>query len=121
MEAVLTSLRGGVTVLDTELRVEVWNERAFDLWGVRDDEVRGKHFMMLDIGLPVQLLAKPIRACLAGESDTESLSLDAISRRGKPIVCDVTCTPMRRANGVDIRGVIVVMEESAARPAPVSA
>jgi two-component system, chemotaxis family, CheB/CheR fusion protein len=36
MEAVLASLRGGVAVLDSELRIEVWNERAFDLWGVRD-------------------------------------------------------------------------------------
>jgi two-component system CheB/CheR fusion protein len=112
MEAVLGSLRGGVAVLDPELRVEVWNERAFDLWGVRDDEVRGMHFMMLDIGLPVQSLAKPIRACLAGESESESVTLNAINRRGKPVSCDVTCTPMRRGNGDSVRGVIVVMEES---------
>ena len=52
LEAVLTTLRGGVAVLDTELCVEVWNQKAVDLWGVRDDEVRGVHFMMLDIGLP---------------------------------------------------------------------
>ena len=115
MEAVLASLRGGVVVLDTELRVEVWNEKATDLWGVRDEEVRGMHFMMLDIGLPVQALAKPIRACLSGESESESLSLEAINRRGKPITCDVTCTPMRRANGDDVRGVIVLMEETGAR------
>jgi len=121
MAAVLTSLRGGVAVLDTELRVEVWNERAVDLWGLRDDEVRGMHFMMLDIGLPVQSLARPIRACLAGESESESVTLEAINRRGKPIVCDVTCTPMRRADGSSIRGVILVMEESAPRAASVGA
>ena len=115
MQAVLGSLRGGVVVLDTELRVEVWNEKATDLWGVRDDEVRGMHFMMLDIGLPVQALAKPIRACLSGEVESETLSLDAINRRGKSITCEVTCTPMRRANGDDVRGVIVLMEESSAR------
>jgi two-component system, chemotaxis family, CheB/CheR fusion protein len=112
MEAVLASLRGGVAVLDPELRIDVWNEKAFDLWGVRDDEVRGVHFMMLDIGLPVQTLAKSIRACLAGESESEHVTLDAITRRGKPIVCDVTCTPMRRANSDVIRGVIVLMEEA---------
>jgi len=112
MEAVLGSLRGGVVVLDTELRIEVWNEKATDLWGVRDDEVRGMHFMMVDIGLPVQALAKPIRACLSGEVESETLSLEAINRRGKPITCEVTCTPMRRANGDDVRGVIVLMEES---------
>ena len=120
MEAVLGSLSGGVVVLDTELRVEVWNEKATDLWGVRDEEVRGMHFMMLDIGLPVQALAKPIRACLSGEAESEVLSLEAINRRGKPITCEVTCTPMRRANGDDVRGVIVLMEETARQTAKVS-
>ena len=115
MEAVLASLRGGVAVLDTELRVEVWNEKAYDLWGIRDDEVRGMHFMMLDIGLPVQTLAKPIRACLAGESESEAVSLEAINRRGKPITCEVTCTPMRRATSDEVRGVIVLMEEVGSR------
>ena len=115
MEVVLASLRGGVAVLDTEMRVEVWSEKAYDLWGVRDDEVRGMHFMMLDIGLPVQTLAKPIRACLAGESESEAVSLEAINRRGKPITCEVTCTPMRRANSDEVRGVIVLMEEDGSR------
>jgi len=114
MEAVLASLRGGVVVLDTELRVEVWNDKATDLWGIRGDEVRGMHFMMLDIGFPVQALAKPIRACLSGEAESETLSIEAINRRGKPITCEVTCTPMRRANGEEVRGVIVLMEESSA-------
>ena len=117
MEAVLGSLRGGVAVVDHDLRIEVWNAKAFDLWGVRDDEVRGVHFMMLDIGLPVQALTKSIRACLAGESESEHVTLDAITRRGKRIVCDVTCTPMRRANSAVVRGVIVLMEEASARPA----
>jgi two-component system CheB/CheR fusion protein len=69
----------------------------------------------------VQSLARPIRACLAGESESESVTLEAINRRGKPIVCDVTCTPMRRADGSSIRGVILVMEESAPRAASVGA
>ena len=115
MQAVLASLRGGVVVLDTELRVEVWNEKAVDLWGVRADEVRGMHFMMLDIGLPVQMLTKAIRACLLGESERETLTIEAINRRGKPITCEVTCTPMWRASGDEVRGVILVMEESGAR------
>ena len=115
MQAVLASLRGGVVVLDTELRVEVWNEKAVDLWGVRADEVRGMHFMMLDIGLPVQMLTKAIRACLLGESERETLTIEAINRRGKPITCEVTCTPMWRASGDEVRGVILVMEEGGAR------
>ena len=111
MESVLRSLRGGVAVLDTELRIEAWNERAYDLWGVRGEEVRGKHFMMLDIGLPVQMLAKTIRACLTGDSPGEETSVAAINRRGKSISCKVTCTPLQRGTDGKIRGVIVVMED----------
>lgn len=73
--------------------------------------------MMLDTGLPVQALAKPIRACLSGESENEFVALDAINRRGKPFVCDVTCTPMRRADSAQVRGVIVLMEEAGQRSA----
>ena len=112
MESVLTSLRGGVAVLDNDLRIEVWNDKAFDLWGLRGDEVHGLHFMMLDIGLPVQVLAKPIRSCLAGDSASEEVSVQAINRRGKPITCTVTCTPMHGGGNGGIRGVIVVMEEA---------
>ncbi|HUQ83100.1 MAG TPA: PAS domain-containing protein, partial [Gemmatimonadaceae bacterium] len=111
MQAVFGSLRAGVAVVDNELRVEVWNDRAFDLWGVRQDEVRGMHFMMLDIGLPVQSLAKQIRACLAGESAAETVSLDAINRRGKRITCSVNLTPLRKAGSEEVRGVIVLMED----------
>ena len=117
LRAIGAAMRGGVVVLDTDLRVEVWNEKAYELWGVRDDEVRGMHFMMLDIGLPVQTLAKPIRACLLGESESESLSVEAVNRRGKSITCEITCMPMRRSNGDEVRGVIVLMEETGQRGA----
>jgi two-component system CheB/CheR fusion protein len=113
MESILASLRGGVAVLDDDLRVDVWNERASELWGVRADEVRGVHFMMLDIGLPVQTLAKPIRTCLAGESETEEVTVAATNRRGKAITCAVSCMPLRSSAEARIRGVIVVMEEAA--------
>ena len=34
MEAVLGSLRGGIVVTDTDLRVQTWNYQAEDLWGL---------------------------------------------------------------------------------------
>ena len=52
LEAILTSLRAGVAVVDRDLQVQVWNQRAEDLWGLRRDEAVGQHFLNLDIGLP---------------------------------------------------------------------
>jgi two-component system CheB/CheR fusion protein len=107
--AVLRSLHGGVAVLDHELRVQVWNQKMEDLWGLRRDEVEGKHFMNLDIGLPVADLAASIRTSLNGEGDIEK-TLDATNRRGKPVACKVLVTEL---TGSEDRGVIILVEEQA--------
>ena len=56
-------------MLDRNYNVLVWNRRAEDLWGLRADEVKGKSFLNLDIGLPAGELRPIIRACLCGETD----------------------------------------------------
>jgi two-component system CheB/CheR fusion protein len=114
LESILTSMRGGVVVVDQDLRVQIWNHKAEDLWGLRDDEVQNKNFLNLDIGLPVEQLRQPIRACMTQETDCVETELDAVNRRGHKIKCKVTCTPQLNANG-DVRGVIMVMEDM--RPA----
>jgi two-component system CheB/CheR fusion protein len=111
LESILASFRGGVVVLDRDLVVLVWNHKAEDLWGLRAEEVRERHFLNLDIGLPVSELRHTIKACLAGE-ETSEVVLDAVNRRGRPIRCQVTCTPLL-APGKEVRGVIMLMEEIA--------
>lgn len=69
LQSILTSLRAAVVVLDLNFTALIWNHRAEDLWGLRSDEVQGQSFFNLDIGLPVKSLRRPIRACLAGETN----------------------------------------------------
>jgi two-component system CheB/CheR fusion protein len=110
MEAVFTGLRAGVTVVDRNLRVQVWNSRAEDLWGVRRDEAVGEHLLNLDIGLPVDRLKPAVRRLLSGGSpDHDQLVLDAINRRGRPVRVHVTATPLGGAD--DAAGVIILMDE----------
>ncbi|HVX37953.1 MAG TPA: CheR family methyltransferase [Gemmatimonadaceae bacterium] len=111
LESILTSLRGGVIVVDSDMRVLVWNARAHDLWGLREEEVVGKHFLGLDIGLPVERLKQPMRAALSNaKGDGAEVVVDATNRRGKAIRCAVgitrLVTPAR-----DLRGLILVMNE----------
>jgi two-component system, chemotaxis family, CheB/CheR fusion protein len=115
LESILRSVHSGVVALDPEMRVTVWNRRAEDLWGLRAEEVRDKHFLSLDIGLPVDELKQPIRACLAGEQESQELVLTASNRRGKSIHCEVTLTPLLppQASG---RGVILLMHERVGQP-----
>ncbi|HEX2277375.1 MAG TPA: chemotaxis protein CheR, partial [Candidatus Tectomicrobia bacterium] len=63
-----------------------------------------------DIGLPLEPLRGPIRACLAGEMNHQEAVLDATNRRGKAIQCRVTCTPLTTPKG-EQQGVILLIEE----------
>jgi two-component system CheB/CheR fusion protein len=66
----------------------------------------------LDIGLPVDQLKGPIRACLANDSQFMEVVLDATNRRGKPMRVKVTCTQLVDPKGGDPQGVILMMEET---------
>jgi two-component system CheB/CheR fusion protein len=110
LESVLGSMRGAAVVVNRDLNVLVWNERAHDLWGLRADEVHGKSILNLDIGLPVGELRAPIRACLQDGADYKDITLDAVNRRGKSMRCRVTCTPLL-SSGKRRDGVILMMDE----------
>jgi two-component system, chemotaxis family, CheB/CheR fusion protein len=109
VESILTSLGIGVAVVDRELRVQMWNDSAKEMWGVDLDQVRDQHFLNLDIGLPVQSLRDSLRACLTGASTDGEGQIEARDRRGRDIVCRVRVAPLAGVRG-DIAGAIVLME-----------
>ena len=112
LESILRSLGSAVIVLDRKFEVERWNQQARELWGLIEDEVRGTHFLNLDIGLPVDELRGPIRDVANGRSENGTVELAAINRRGRPVDVKVQLSPLTRGNDVD--GVILVMEADAA-------
>ncbi|HEV7519308.1 MAG TPA: PAS domain-containing protein, partial [Thermoanaerobaculia bacterium] len=111
LESILGSLNVGVAVLEPDLSVAVWSQRAEDLWGLRKEEALGRPFLKMDIGIPLTRLKQPIRDCLAGTAEGETVSIDGVNRRGKPIRCQVTCTLLEESNGRAHR-VLLVMAES---------
>jgi two-component system CheB/CheR fusion protein len=113
--SILAGLEIGVVAVDPKLQVLAWNHRAEDMWGLRADEVRGRHLMNLDIGLPVEQLRQPIRSVLTGESARAELTVDCLNRRDQPIRCPIRCAPLNGANG-EMLGAILVMEEVPAPP-----
>ena len=112
LESLLLSQPGGLVVIDPDLRISVWNDRSAELWGLRTDEAPGQHFLNIDIGLPVEDLRHPIRVILAGDSPGETVELDATNRRGREFRCRVSMNPLIN-RAAQIRGVILVMEETA--------
>ena len=113
LESVFASLSSAVVVVDRDLRIKVWNDRAADLWGMRADETRQTHFLGLDIGLPVAELRQLLKDVLSGTQERAAAIMPATSRRGRAIECKVSMSPLR---GVDPMpaGVILFMEEIAA-------
>jgi two-component system CheB/CheR fusion protein len=105
---ILANLQMGVAVLDSNLRIQLWNRRAEDLWGVRADETVGHHLLGLDIGLPLGELAQPIKNCLTSKNGRTSLTVKATNRRGREFSCRVQCAAMPGRNGG--RGLILLME-----------
>ena len=110
LESIWAGLGGAVAVLDPDLRVLVWNRGSEDLWGLRQEEVQGQHFLNLDIGLPVDKVRPALRTSMSGRNGTQTILVEATNRRGKPIRVRVSCSPLV-GDHEDIHGVILVIEE----------
>ena len=109
LHSILASLRAAVVVLNGDLEVEIWSEKAQELWGLRQDEVEGQPFLSLDIGLPVEELREPILQGMNDGPRGSEVMLDGVNRRGRPLRCRITCT--RLGDGQGSPGAILLMEE----------
>jgi two-component system CheB/CheR fusion protein len=114
LETILTGLRAGVAVLDGDMRILVWNRHAEDLWGLRQEETVGQHFLNLDIGLPTEQLRPLIRRTLGGETGPHEVVLSAVNRRGRPIQVRVAGSPLDGIDG-EASGAILLMEQDSAQ------
>jgi len=110
LESILTSINAAVVVVDSNVHITVWNTWAEEMWGLRENEVKGQSLLTLDIGLPVEKLAGPIRACITGECEHQEITLEARNRRGKSFSCSTSLSPfigLRQAT----EGVVLIMRE----------
>lgn len=72
-----------------------------------------KHYSeIIDIGLPVEDLQQPLRICMTEEPQAIEVPLAATNRRGKAILCKVTCTPLSGSRK-EIQGAVMLMEQVA--------
>ena len=113
LETILTTIGLAVAVLDRNQRVQIWNGKARELWGVTPEEAEDEHLMALDIGLPVEKLRQQIRDTLGGRSEREELVVDATNRRGKAFTCRVTFLPLGSGGDGNVSGLIMLMEDVA--------
>jgi two-component system, chemotaxis family, CheB/CheR fusion protein len=114
LETILASFDVAVAVLDGAQRVIVWNELAEDLWGLRAEEARGRHFLNLDIGLPLDKLVQPLRDAAGGDGKAP-LPLPAVDRRGRAFTCELRVLPTGNSPADETEpSAIVLMSRAAA-------
>jgi len=118
LQSILGSLTVGVVVIDRSLNVLAWNRQAQSMWGLRAEEVLGRSILSLDIGLPVEQLS--LHQFLVGKSARQMLNVDSVSRRGKMIRCEVSCSQLLGPSGQQ-EGIIVLMEDITEREAMATA
>jgi two-component system CheB/CheR fusion protein len=113
LSGILRSVPLGVVVLNDELRVELWNDVAADMWGLRHDEVHGRQFLALDIGMPLERLRQPLITLAQTPDRPAEVTMAATNRRGRSITVRVFCASA--GSGADHgRGVILLMQEVSA-------
>ncbi len=110
LESVLSSVNVGVVVVDKALNVVLWNKEAKNLWGLPTEEVVGRPFLKLDIGLPVKKMKEPLKTFLESNRTSQELLLKAFNRKGQAIQCrtmfNIILGPKKERQGV-----VLVMEE----------
>ena len=108
LRAITGRIEVGAAVLDRDLHVQVWNEKAADMWGLRSDEVTGKSIFDLDIGLPTEELRTMVGEVLRAKPSHNEVIVDAVDRRGRSMRCRVSASVL--ADGEQASGVVMVME-----------
>jgi two-component system CheB/CheR fusion protein len=111
LSGILRSVPLAVVVMDEHLHVELWNDVAADMWGVRQADVKGKHFLGLDIGLPVHQLRQPLLALKHAPDAVSETTIHGTNRHGRPVKVRVLCSSVGGA-AAEVQGAILLMQET---------
>jgi two-component system CheB/CheR fusion protein len=111
LEGILGNLGMAVIVLDHEQRVQLWNDTATELWGLRERETQGQHFLSLDTGFPMAELRVAVRNALSDKAESVEVTVDAVNRRGQAFTCEVRVLPLVDAGRTNY-GAMLLMSPS---------
>jgi two-component system CheB/CheR fusion protein len=112
LSGILRSVPLGIVVMNDDLQIELWNDVAADMWGLRQDEVKGKHLLGLEIGLPVQQLRLPLIALRREPDQVSERTVQATNRRGRAINVRVIMASVGGKEAEAAHGVILLMQEA---------
>jgi two-component system CheB/CheR fusion protein len=92
LDSLLTGLPGGLVVVDRDLVVRVWSDRAESRWGLRRADAHGRPLADLGLGVDVDAVRRVLHGDMARTADREGRQVD--------------CQPLLAGGGV--AGVVLV-------------
>lgn len=111
LQALLSSARSGVAIVDPELRVVAWNEASEALWGVPSSAAVDRRLEELDTAIPMNDVASSLREVAEGKRRRWKTRLEARNRHGRAIQVGVRCVPFVDEGG-EPRGAVILVEEA---------
>jgi len=111
LASILSGVPFAICVIDIELTVQLWNDRAAEIWGVDPEAAVGRSLLELDLGFPVATLEASMRACVAGEGNRQ-VTAEGVRRDGRTFQCHVAVTELRHDRGVQWGAIVVTTEPS---------
>ena len=94
LNSLVNSIQLGLTVVDREMRVVVWNGAAEELWGLRSDETIGAPLTVARHGpAPGRGQTVDRQRIWSTPDSTGEVVVDAVNRRGRQARIRVTCSP----------------------------
>ncbi|MBE1552916.1 two-component system CheB/CheR fusion protein [Mycobacterium sp. OAS707] len=112
VDSLVDSIYLGMTVVDKEMRVLIWNRGCEELWGLRTEETVGAMLPDLDFGLPMDEVKQLIGKAFVDLDSFGEATVDAINRRGRSLRIRVSCTAFRDSAN-SINGAVLLMEAQA--------
>jgi two-component system, chemotaxis family, CheB/CheR fusion protein len=105
----------GVLVVDTDLLVQLWNESAEQMTGLRGFEAQGRRLTDLPLGLPVEDLARRLADAVHGRQPTGGFEVALTDRFGHDRRRRLTVSALRRVDADQVMGAVVTLADV---PAP---
>jgi two-component system CheB/CheR fusion protein len=109
VDSLVNSIYLGMTIVDKEMRVLIWNRGCEELWGLRTEETVGAMLPDLDFGLPMAEVKHLIGKAFVDPDSFGDVTVDAINRRGRSLRIRVSCTAFRDSAN-SINGAVLLME-----------
>jgi two-component system CheB/CheR fusion protein len=110
LASVLGQIKVAIIVVDRNLTVKAWSDRAEELWGLSAERAVGEPLLELDIAFPLEALRGPLVRTIA-EDTAQEVAADVVNRHGHLLRVRVSSAPL--ADGNSARGAILVVEEVA--------